>query len=217
MKMLAINGSPRKQWNTADMLNAATIMMDAQGVETELLHLYDLQYSGCRSCFACKQIGGPSFGRCVLQDELTPVLNKILEADVVLLGMPIYFGHISSGMWALLERLWFAGMNYDATYSSNYPRNVVCGMVYCMNAVQASLYENLISHLQSNMTRQVGPTTSFVVTNTLQFEDYDKYVSTAFDAQEKRRWHEYEYPKQKARLLEWTKELWAQAKTIKGA
>lgn len=214
MKILAINGSPRKQWNTADMLGAAVAMAKQEGAEAEFVHLCDLHYKGCRSCFACKRIGGASFGRCVLRDELSPVLEKILEADVVLFGQPIYFGHISSDMWALLERLWFAGMNYDKTYSSNYPRNVVCGMIFTMNApneIAEKMYGALIAHLCSNMSRQVGPTESFLVTNTLQFNDYDKYLSTAFDAQAKRDWHENEYPKQKANMLAWVKRLMAQA------
>ena len=216
MKVLAINGSPRKTWNTADLLKAAISHTAAQGADTELVHLCDLTYSGCRSCFACKRIGGPSFGRCALRDELTPVLDKILGAYVVLFGQPIYFGHISSDMWTLLERLWFAGMNYDPAYSSNYPLNVVCGMIFTMNAPDDSMYEEtVISPLRANMARKLGPTESFAVTNTLQFDDYDKYISTAFDAQEKRIWHEEKYPEQKQQMLAWVDQLLRKAEAIK--
>lgn len=212
MKVLAINGSPRKHWNTADMLKSALNMAAGQGAETEMIHLCNLTYSGCRSCFACKRIGGKNFGQCVLRDDLTPVLEKILAADLVLFGQPIYFGHVSSDMWALLERLWFAGMNYDEAYSSYYPRNVVCGLVFTMNAPDEKFYEGAISHLCSNMARQVGPTEHFAVTNTLQFDDYDKYISTFFDAQEKQTWHKEKYPLQKKELLAWVKGLMAQIK-----
>lgn len=211
MKVLAINGSPRKQRNTADMLQAAVDLAVRQGETAELIHLYDLQYMGCHSCFACKRINGSSFGKCIIQDELTPVLQKILCADIVLFGQPIYFGFISSGMWALLERLWFAGMNYDETYSSNYPGNVICGMVFTMNAPHEELYERTISFLCENMSRQLGPTESFAVTYTMQFDDYSKYVSSAFDAKSKKEWHLHEYPKQKTQLLQWVQGLMVRA------
>lgn len=74
MKVLAINGSPRKTWNTATLLKKALEGAASQGAVTELVHLYDLTYKGCTSCFACKMIGGPSNGRCAMQDELRPIL-----------------------------------------------------------------------------------------------------------------------------------------------
>ena len=52
MYVLAINGSPRKNWNTATLLNKALEGAAAQGVQTELIHLYDLNFKGCISCFA---------------------------------------------------------------------------------------------------------------------------------------------------------------------
>ena len=54
MKVIAVNGSPRKEWNTAAMLEKALAGAADQGAETELIHLYDLKYTGCTSCFACK-------------------------------------------------------------------------------------------------------------------------------------------------------------------
>lgn len=81
MKILAFNGSPRKEWNTAILLNKALEGAALQGAETELIHLYDLNYKGCTSCFACKMKGGKSYGKCAVRDELTPILKKIEEAD----------------------------------------------------------------------------------------------------------------------------------------
>lgn len=57
MKVIAINGSPRKNWNTHKLLNAALEGAKSMGAETEIIHLYDLNYTGCRSCFACKRKG----------------------------------------------------------------------------------------------------------------------------------------------------------------
>ena len=54
MKVLGFNGSPRKNWNTAMLLEKALEGAASEGAETELIHLYELNYKGCISCFACK-------------------------------------------------------------------------------------------------------------------------------------------------------------------
>ena len=87
MKAIAINGSPRKRWNTATLLRKALAGAKAKGAMTEFVHLYDLSFRGCISCFACKKISGKSYGRCAVRDELTPLLTKAAEADVLILGV----------------------------------------------------------------------------------------------------------------------------------
>lgn len=78
MNFYAINGSPRKKGNTAEVLKKALegvhSLLPAAG--TELVHLYDLDFTGCRSCFACKRKGGASYGRCAVRDGLPPLLGK---------------------------------------------------------------------------------------------------------------------------------------------
>ena len=108
MKVIAINGSPRKKWNTATLLQNALDGAASQGAETELVHLYDLDYKGCTSCFACKLKNGRSYGKCAVQDGLTPVLKKIEVADALILGSPIYFGSVTGMMRCFMERLMFA-------------------------------------------------------------------------------------------------------------
>ena len=107
MKAYAINGSPRKNWNTALLLEHALAGAASQGAETELIHLYDLAYKGCTSCFSCKLKDGKSYGRCAMNDGLTPVLEKLAEADVFILGSPIYFGTVTGEMRSFMERLLF--------------------------------------------------------------------------------------------------------------
>ena len=68
MKIMAFNGSPRKEWNTATLLKKALEGASSQGAKTELIHLYDLKYKGCISCFACKEKGGKGYGKCVVRD-----------------------------------------------------------------------------------------------------------------------------------------------------
>ena len=55
MKVMAVNGSPRKDWNTGTLLNKALEGAKSIGAETEFIHLYDYSFKGCISCFACKK------------------------------------------------------------------------------------------------------------------------------------------------------------------
>jgi multimeric flavodoxin WrbA len=84
------------------------------GAETELVHLYDLEFKGCISCFACKKIGGKNYGRCAVNDGLTPILKKISEADALILGTPVYFGAETGEMRSFLERLMFQFLTYTS-------------------------------------------------------------------------------------------------------
>jgi hypothetical protein len=71
MKLIAINGSPRKKWNTATLLQQALDGAASQGFETGLFHLYDLNFKGCISGFSCNVKDGKNYGRCTIQDDLT--------------------------------------------------------------------------------------------------------------------------------------------------
>ena len=71
MRIIAVNGSPRKKWNTAALIDSALDGARSLGAETQRVDLYDLDYKGCVSCFACKKLGGKSYGRCAVKDGLT--------------------------------------------------------------------------------------------------------------------------------------------------
>ena len=95
MKIIAFNGSPRKEWNTATLLKKALEGASSQGAQTELIHLYDLKYQGCISCFACKKKDGVSYGKCAVKDVLKPIFEKVETADAVIFGSPVYLGTIT--------------------------------------------------------------------------------------------------------------------------
>ena len=83
MKVLAINGSPRKNHNTATLLQHALDGAKSAGAETEMIHLADYKYSGCISCFACKRKGTKFIGKCAVNDELTPILEKAMASKAM--------------------------------------------------------------------------------------------------------------------------------------
>ncbi len=111
-KIIAINGSPRHGWNTDLLVREAASGAGAQGAETEVIDLYDLEkFTGCVSCFGCKTEA--SLGKCVCKDGLSPVLEKIRQSDGLILGSPIYLGNITAGLRALYERLAFQYITYN--------------------------------------------------------------------------------------------------------
>ena len=136
MNIYAVNASPRKKGNTATLLQHALDGAKAAGsgnVEAELLHLYSYQYTGCKSCFACKLKGGKSYGKCAVNDDITPVLEKLTQADGIIFGSPIYFAGVSGMLRCFEERLLFPFLTYTENYASIAPKKVRTGFVYTMN------------------------------------------------------------------------------------
>ena len=189
MKVIAVNGSPRKGWNTAMLLEKALAGAAAQGAQTEMIHLYDFSYKGCTSCFACKLRGGKSYGKCAYWDELTPVLRRIEEADALIMGSPIYFGGTTGEMRSFLERLMFQYLVYDSNYSSLFGRKIPTGFMYTMNVNQERMadigYEQSLKVTEMALARTFGAFESLFVTDTYQFDDYSKYEVTCFSGEEK--------------------------------
>ncbi len=204
MKILALNGSPRKNWNTAQLLDKTLAGAASQGAETELIHLGDLSFKGCISCFACKRLGSLSYGKCALSDELTPVLHKIEQIDALVLGSPIYLGAASSAMRACLERLLFQYLVYDDKYSSLFTRRIATAMIYTMGVPEELMitmgYESHFRITETLMNRILGTVEALYVTDTYQFDDYAKYMAPRFDpaAKAKRRKEQFPLDCQKA-------------------
>lgn len=104
MKIYAINGSPRRNKNTATLLDKALEGVKSRfpDAETERIDLYTLNYTGCKSCFACKRKGGASYGKCAVKDDLYPVLEKLVVADGVIFGSPIYYRTITGQLHSII-------------------------------------------------------------------------------------------------------------------
>ena len=207
MKVLAFNGSPRKNWNTATLLNKALEGAALQGAETELIHLYDLNYKGCKSCFACKTKGGKSYGKCPVQDDLTAIYKKVEEADAIIFGSPIYFGRISGEMASFMERLLFPYNSYSITEPTLFPKKINTGFIYTMNVSEDEEMLKLYGGKQSWTTNEhilqriFGASESLCSFDTYQFSDYSKVVSM-FDPKMKAKRREEEFPKDCAKAFD---------------
>ncbi len=201
MKLLAINGSPRKKWNTAQLLEKVVEGAASQGADTELVHLYDLKYTGCISCFQCKEIGGKSFGRCSVKDELTPLLQRAHEADVIVLGSPFYFATETAQMRAFLERFLFQYYLYSNIKPFPVPKKKATALLYTMGLPQDKMDEFGITSFINNRTkffmeRLFERCELFLSCDTKQFADYSKYDADVWDVSAKLKRHEEVFPKE---------------------
>jgi multimeric flavodoxin WrbA len=172
-----------------------------------VLHLYGLAYKGCISCFACKKIGGKSYGRCAVRDELTPVLDRAAEAGILLMGSPIYFHTETGEMRSFMERLLFPYITYTPDYASIFPGKALTGLVYTMNVAEEKMpaffcQDKTVEASRGVMMRVFGNCEVLICTDTFQFKDYSKYVSTAWDPAAKARRRQEVFPQDCANACE---------------
>lgn len=168
------------------------------GAETKLINLYDLNYSGCISCFACKTKGGKSYGHCPVNDELAPILNNIEQADALIFGSPIYFGTITGKMKSFLERLMFPYFTYTDPPGSLFPKKIPTAFIYTMNVDKNTMhgrqYDKHISLNETFLTTAFGSTETLCSFDTLQFEDYSKIYAPRFNVEKKLKNRQENFP-----------------------
>lgn len=210
MKAVLINGSPRKNWNTHKLLMEAERGAIEVGAVTETIHLYDLDYKGCVSCFACKLKESKTNGVCAIRDDLRPVLESIVDADVLIIGSPIYYGNLTAETLAFIERLLFPIMQYEIGETGkpirSLPKSIKSGLILTMNASeeywQAGYNQRFLEFggqlrwvLAEEETSLSGDDFPIVYSSsTYQFSDYDKYRVTMFDPVERAEQREKQFP-----------------------
>ena len=175
MKVIGINGSPRRNWNTAILVRDALEGAAGMGAETELYNLYDLDFKGCTSCFSCKRIGLEEH-RCAMRDGLTQVLDAVTGADAVIIGSPIYFNGLSAMTDAFLERLFFYTMNITEEQLDHY-------------GIDINRFRRFTKRVLGRQPEEL------YCYNTWQYQDYDRYEHQIFDMESKRIQREQVFPK----------------------
>ena len=199
-KIYAINGSPRKNKNTATLLDK--VLEGAKKADPDVLaeriDLYSLKYTGCRSCFACKRKDGASYGKCAVRDDLYDVLEKLRDADAVVFGSPIYYRTITGQLHAFYERFFFPYMQYKHGYPNLVQKKIPTACIYTMNVKEDEMlrdgyreYMGLFEIFLENYFHKPLILHSF---NTYQFDDYGKYVCEVFSPEEKAAWRDVHFP-----------------------
>jgi len=100
IKVVAINGSPRKKGNTQLMLDAAADVLESKGIEVEHFSLAEQDIKPCNGCEKCNK----DPWACPIKDDAVRVLKKMVSADGILMGSPVYFGGVTAQMKALFDR-----------------------------------------------------------------------------------------------------------------
>lgn len=196
MQTLVLNASPRKAWNTAKLLKSAAEGAKSAGSEVEYIDLYDLNFTGCRSCMLCKRKGAQRC-RCYWKDDLSPIIDKVFKADVLLIGTAIYLGRPTSRYFEVLERLHFCSLSYD-DYSNYFTGRVNVGLFVSMNASKEfydKLYKDAFEGYANELKMLNGEVCLCPCHDTLQMAYYSKYNMASFDEGKKKLSREKNFPR----------------------
>jgi multimeric flavodoxin WrbA len=115
MKIVAINGSPRKNGNTARLIEMVLKPLQSAGWETEVIQLGGRPIGGCKACYQCfeKKNGLCAFGN----DDFNAIFEKLTQADAMLIGSSTYFADVTSETKALIDRAGFVAMANDCLFA----------------------------------------------------------------------------------------------------
>ena len=194
-KIIAINGSPRSGWNTDILVREAAAGAASAGAEVEVIDLYRLEkFTGCVSCFGCKTEAHQ--GKCICRDGLAEVLEKIRQADGLILGSPVYLGDVSAGLRALYERLIFQYITYKNESRSYSQRRIPVALIVTSN-VPAEYDAELLARYKRTLEAFIGPTQTLASGNTLQVNNYERYNWTMFNVEEKQQRRETVFPQER--------------------
>lgn len=193
---MLLNGSPRLNWNTAQLLKAAQEGASSAGAETEYVDLYKLNYVGCHACLLCK-LKDAQRCRCYWKDDLSPLLERMFTADALILGVPNFLRDVTSQVQALIERLVFCCLSYD-DYANYFTGQVRTAFIVPMNSgqeryesVDRPVFENILGKMAGTLHSDL---TILPVYDTLQVKDYKKYSMAGFDAAAKEKRYREEFP-----------------------
>ena len=214
-KVVILNGSPRKNFNTAKLLQEAKRGAESAGAEVEYINLVDLNFKGCMSCFACKRKGSETNGLCAYKDDLRPVLESILESDAVIIGSPIYYSFPTGMFRNLLERMLFAAGTYmkdgNGGWKRMLKRNIPIGLIFTMNCPEDMAkqfgYPSILGANEMFLKMIFGHCETFNSYDTYQFTDYSKYDCDVFDEKHKAEVRETQFPKDMEEAFDLGKKL----------
>ena len=211
VKLVAINGSPRKDMNTAKLLEQAMAGAEEEGAQAELFHLYDYTFKGCVSCLRCKLKDNDCNGLCAYQDSVSPVLEECRKADILLFGSPVYYDSLDGQMRCFLERLMFPLTPYSVDKDGKRQRfldkTVPVGAVYAMNAPSPEFYTPMFRSVENYMKMAFGSYEAVYSGNTYQFKDYSLYDVNMIPEESKAITRDSQFPKDLEAAYEMGKNL----------
>ena len=189
MKIISINASPRKGWNSDRMLDAFLegIRVQCSDAKIEKVQLYDMDFKGCRGCLACS-LKATENRHCLYKDGATDLLRDIKSADGFVFSAPIYYFEVPSQMRGILERLFYPG---------DTEREVPVTCIYTMNQPRENMEKYFGRHLE-DLTMHLGNTFHtrpevVYCFQTLQWEHPERYNMPMAFYEERRRIHDQHF------------------------
>ncbi len=138
MKVLIINGSPRKDGNTAISLNEMVKIFEADGIETEIVQIGNKDVRGCIACNSCGEKG-----KCVFDDVVNELAPKFEEADGLVIASPVYYASANATLIACLDRLFYS-THFDKTMK------VGTSVVVCRRGGASATFDELNKYFTMN-------------------------------------------------------------------
>jgi multimeric flavodoxin WrbA len=144
MKVVAFNGSPRKDGNTTILINHAFLELEREGIQTELVQLSEREIHGCIACYKCFENKDQ---RCAVEnDAANECIKKMIEADGMILGSPTYFTDVTAEMKALIDRAGFVSLANGGMYKNKVGTAVVAvrraGAVHTIDTITHFFFAN---------------------------------------------------------------------------
>lgn len=202
MRIVVINGSARRNMNTAALIEHAAkgaASIGGSNSQVETLQLYPMKYSGCISCLMCKKKGAVA-GKCVVNDPLSPILEQAAAADVLIIGTPAYFFRESAGVRCFQERFFFPWRSYNPGMPSRSDKLIPVGLIYSMNVGRQNLEDYGYTHIADAPAMFAkacfGHSEALLVYNTMQVKDYSQYDMGHFNAEMKKANHEQNFERE---------------------
>ncbi len=151
MKVFAINGSPKEDGNTGTALKVMQKVFEANGIEMEIMTIGNEVIKGCNGCSACKKVDND---RCefVKDDAVNIALPKMIEADAIIIGSPVYFSGINGTLKSFLDRAFYAG-------GGKFAHKVGAGIVAVRRTGGSEAFADLLRYL--TYSQMVIPTSTY--------------------------------------------------------
>lgn len=204
MKAIILNASPRRNFNTAKLLKEAQKGIEALGGEVEYFNLYDYNFKGCMSCFACQRKGSVTNGVCAIKDDIRPLLEKCINSDVIFIGSPVYFSYPTGVFRSFIERLMFANHTYmvdkeNGGLKRRLEKTIPVGVIFTMNCpkdlAESINYPVILDENVKSLKHIMGYAEALYSHDTKQFSDFSKYNCDLFDEKHKIEVEQTQFPK----------------------
>lgn len=144
MKVILISGSPRPKGNTMTALGKCATAIEQAGVDTEIISLHDKEIRGCKACGACKKLG-----KCVINDGLNEIIEKVKAAEGYVVGAPVYYGTARGDLMNAIQRIAMVAGNNGKWLAGKVGGPVVVGR---RGGLTATIQEMLMHFFISGVT-----------------------------------------------------------------